>query len=146
FNKFTAGWDFYHTLYEDLTDRKTVFGFHLDAGYIDREQAPFFEKFYGGGIGSIRGFRFRGVSPRSGPAEDPVGGDFSVTGSAEVSFPVYGDNLRAVLFTDFGDVESDVRFGTIRTSIGAGIRLTLPFLGQTPIALDFAIPITKDDQ
>ena len=32
------------------------------------------------------------------------------------------------------------------SSIGAGIRLTLPFLGQTPIALDFAFPLSKNSQ
>jgi outer membrane protein insertion porin family len=145
FHKFTAGWDLYHTLGEDLLDRKTIFSIHLDGGYINGD-APFFERFYGGGIGSIRGFRFRGVSPRSGLALDPVGGNFSLTGSAEISFPIVGEMLRGVAFTDFGDVESEVRFGTIRSSVGAGIRLVLPILGQTPIALDFAFPVTKDDQ
>ena len=37
-----------------------------------------------------------------------------------------------------------MRISTVRTSIGAGIRLTLPILGQTPIAIDFAVPITKN--
>jgi outer membrane protein insertion porin family len=145
FHKFTLGWDLFHKVSEDLLDRKTIFALHADAGYITGD-APFFERFYGGGIGSIRGFRFRGVSPRAGLAEDPIGGDFSVTGSAELSFPIVGDSLRGVVFTDLGDVESEARFGTIRSSIGAGIRLTLPFLGQTPVALDFAYPITKDSQ
>jgi outer membrane protein insertion porin family len=147
FQKFTAGWDLYHQLYADLVDRRTVLALHIDGGYIPGDDAPFFERFYGGGIGSIRGFRFRGVSPRDGFAEDPIGGNFSVTGTAEVSFPLYGDSLRGVVFTDFGDVEEDVRLGTIRSSVGAGIRLVLPIFGQTtPIALDFAMPITKDGQ
>ncbi len=145
FSKFTGSWELYHTLGEDLLDRKTIFDFRVDAGYIAGD-APFFERFYGGGIGSIRGFKYRGVSPRSGPADDPVGGDFSLTGSAQVSFPLVGESLRGVVFSDFGDVETDVRIGTIRSSVGAGIRLVLPFLGQTPIALDFAVPITKDSQ
>ncbi|HEX8524438.1 MAG TPA: BamA/TamA family outer membrane protein [Tepidisphaeraceae bacterium] len=145
FHKLTAGWDMYHTLYEDLLDRKTVFSLHVDAGYITGE-APFFERFYGGGIGSVRGFRFRGISPRSGIDEDPVGGNFSLTGSAEVSFPIVGEMVRGVVFTDVGDVESEVRIGTIRASVGAGIRLILPILGQTPVAVDFAYPINKDDQ
>ena len=146
FQKFTAGWDWYHLIHEDLTDRRTILTFHLDAGYIWGDDAPVFERFYGGGIGSIRGFQFRGVSPRSGPEEDAIGGFFSFTGSLELGFPLYGDSLRGVVFADFGDVEPDVRIGTIRTSIGAGIRLVLPFFGQTPVALDFAYPITKDDE
>ena len=145
FQRFTAGFDWYQTLAEDLLDRKTVFGLHLDAGYITGDD-PFFERFYGGGIGSIRGFSYRGVTPRSGPDDDGIGGAFMITGTAEVSVPLYAETLRGVVFTDFGTVEPNVELGTIRTSVGAGVRLTLPFLGQVPIAIDFAIPITKDDQ
>jgi outer membrane protein assembly factor BamA len=142
FGKFTLSHDEYYTLHEDLLDRRVILALHGDAGYIVGDSV-FFERFYGGGIGSIRGFAFRGVSPRSGPDDDRVGGDFMLTGTAEVSFPLAGEELRGVVFTDIGTVEPDLEIGTIRSSIGAGIRLTLPFLGQTPIALDFAIPLTK---
>ena len=56
-------------MYEDLLDRKTVLGLHVNAGFIPIGNSVFFERFYGGGIGSIRGFRFRGVSPRGGRAD-----------------------------------------------------------------------------
>jgi outer membrane protein insertion porin family len=94
----------------------------------------------------VRGFAFRGISPRSGPEDDRIGGDFMATGSAEVSFPLVGDQLRGVVFTDVGTVEPNFELGTIRSSVGAGVRLTLPFFGQVPIALDVAFPITKDDE
>lgn len=145
FQKFTASFDFYHELHADLIDRKTILSFHADAGYITGD-SPFFERFYGGGIGSVRGFSFRGISPRSGPDEDRVGGDFSLTASAEVSFPLVSDQLRGVVFTDVGTVESDVEIGTIRSSVGAGVRITLPLMGQIPIAIDVAYPLTEDDQ
>jgi len=144
FEKATASFDYYQTLSEDLLDRKTILRFYGDLGYIFGGDNPFFERFYGGGIGSIRGFAFRGVSPRDGPEQDRVGGDFSATGSVEVSFPLATEILRGVVFTDFGTVEHDVQLGVVRSSIGAGVRLTLPFLGQVPIALDLAVPITKD--
>ncbi len=143
FQKLTLSHDWYHTLSEDLLDRRTVLALHGDAGYIFGND-PFFERFYGGGIGSVRGFSFRGISPRSGPEDDRIGGDFSVTGSAEVSFPLASDVLRGVIFTDAGMVESDLRMGTIRTSIGTGIRLSLPLFGQTPVAIDFALPLSKN--
>jgi outer membrane protein insertion porin family len=145
FQRFSLGWDYYRTVSEDLLDRKTVFILHADTAYIAGD-APFFERLYGGGIGSVRGFDFRGISPRSGPEDDRVGGDFSLTGSAELNFPLMGDNLRGVVFTDVGTVEEDFEFGTIRSSVGAGFRLIIPFLGQTPVAVDFAYPITKDDE
>ncbi|MFT3788873.1 MAG: POTRA domain-containing protein [Tepidisphaeraceae bacterium] len=147
YQRLRASYDVYTTLYEDLIDRKTVLAFYTDAGYIIGD-APFFEKFYGGGSppseGALRGFRYRGVSPRSGPANDPVGGKFLLTGTAELSFPLYGDNLRGVVFTDIGTVEDEFTFGTIRSSLGFGFRINLPVLGQVPIALDFAWPITRD--
>ena len=89
------------------------------------------------------GFRFRGVGPRDGRGQDPIGGNFATTASAEINFPVYTETLRGVVFADVGDFESQFRLGTIRSSVGAGIRLVLPFLGQTPLAIDFAVPVTK---
>jgi outer membrane protein assembly complex protein YaeT len=143
FQKFTISHDHYFTLHEDLLDRRVILAFHGDAGYITGD-SPFFERFYGGGIGSVRGFAFRGISPRSGPDDDRVGGDFMVTGTAEVSFPLVGEQLRGVVFADVGTVEPEFEIGTIRSAVGAGVRLSLPFFGQVPIALDVAYPITKD--
>jgi outer membrane protein insertion porin family len=144
FQKFTASFDWYTPLYEDLLDRRTVFALHGDAGWI-WGSSPFFERFYAGGIGTVRGFQFRGISPRSGIEDDPVGGDFIATGSVEVQFPLVGESVRGVVFADFGTVEEDFDLGTIRSSVGPGIRLVLPFLGQAPLAIDFGIPITKDE-
>jgi outer membrane protein insertion porin family len=143
FHKFTASWDGYQTLREDLLDRRTVLRLSGNAGYINGN-STFLERFYEGGIGSVRGFRFRGISPRDGRGSDPIGGDFQYSGTAEVNFPIYQEALRGVIFTDVGDVESSVRLGTIRASIGAGVRLQLPFLGQTPIAIDFGVPLTSN--
>ena len=145
FQRFNAAHDVYFTLYEDLIDRKTILTLHGDIGYISGD-SPFFEKYYAGGINSVRGFAFRGITPRSGPDDDGIGGDFSITGTAEISFPVVEELLRGVIFTDVGMVESDFEFGTLRSSIGAGVRITLPVLGQVPIAIDFAIPITEADK
>jgi outer membrane protein assembly factor BamA len=145
FHKFTVGWNYYQTIYEDLLDRRTILSYRADAGYITGD-APFFERFYAGGLGSVRGFRYRGISPRSGLEEDAVGGDFILTGSVELNFPVAGEMLRGVVFADAGTVERDLSFGTIRSSVGVGIRLTLPIFTQLPLALDFAVPITKDEQ
>lgn len=145
FTKYSAGWNAYFLLGEDLLDRRTTLGIRLDAGYITGG-APFFERYYGGGLGSIRGFEFRGVSPRQGPDDDRIGGDFVATGTVEIGFPLAGDNLRGVVFSDFGTVEEDFRIGTLRSSVGAGVRIILPFFGQAPLAIDFAYPLTKDDE
>jgi outer membrane protein insertion porin family len=145
FTKISAGWNAYYLLGEDLLDRRTTLGIRLDAGYITGD-APFFERLYGGGLGSIRGFEYRGVSPRQGPEEDRIGGDFAATGTVEIGFPIAGDNFRGVVFSDFGTVEEDFEVGTIRSSVGAGVRIILPFFGQAPLAIDFAYPLTEDDE
>ena len=145
FQKFTLGFEAYKTIAEDVLDRKTVLSFRGNAAYIDGD-SPFFERLYGGGIGSIRGFRFRGVSPRSGRDEDPIGGNFLVTGTLELGFPLAGDSLRGVVFVDSGTVERDVSIGTYRVSAGVGVRVQLPFLGQIPLAIDYARAVVKDEQ
>ena len=146
FSKMIATFDNYTTLGSDLLDRKTVLNLHVDSGYITPD-APFFERFYGGGRGSLRGFEFRGVSPRSGRDSDPVGGDFELVGSAELSFPLYGDNFRGVVFDDIGTVEQDIRIHTIRDGVGVGVRVVLPFLGtRAPLAFDVGFPVLKGNQ
>ena len=67
-------------------------------------------------------------------------------GLGELNFPLAAEMLRGVVFFDAGTVNRELEVGTIRTSVGFGFRLTLPFFGQVPIALDFVFPITKDDQ
>ena len=146
FHRFIGTYDVYYSLSEDLRDRPTTLRFGLDAGYIV-DEAPVFEKFYEGGIGSIRGFAFRGVTVRDGPADDRVGGDFTFTGTAEVGFPISGDNLRGVVFTDFGSVTDDFfDVSPWRQSVGAGVRVNLPVFGQAPLAVDFAVPLVEGDE
>jgi outer membrane protein insertion porin family len=134
----------YQELNEDLLDRRTVLKSHVAFG-DDWTPAPFYERFYGGGINSIRGIAFRGAEPRDGIHFDPVGGDFALTGGLEVDFPIAEDILRGDVFTDEGDVESDARFGTMRTSIGAGFQLILPFLNNAPLRVDFGVPLILAD-
>ncbi len=144
FSKISGRFDWYVPLVEDIFERKTVFSLRNQVGVNVLGTSPFFERFYGGGIGDLRGFKFRGVGPVSGPRHDPVGGDFSWVTTAEVNFPVYENLLRGVVFTDVGDYETNINIGTIRADVGAGIRVTIPFFGQLPLALDFAVPVQKE--
>jgi outer membrane protein insertion porin family len=148
FSQFDANFNSHTTLFSDLLDRKTVFNFHLEGGYITPD-APFFDRYYGGGNGgegAIRGFQFRGASPRDGRFGDPIGGDLDLVGSFELNFPIYGEALRGVVFTDIGTVESDIRIHSIREGVGAGVRVVIPFLGPTPLAFDVAFPVLKNDR
>jgi outer membrane protein insertion porin family len=145
YDRVTFGFADYLQVKEDLLGRRNVLDFHLEGG-DDPRKAPYFDRFYGGGIGSIRGFQYWGISPRSGIANDAIGGDFFMTGGVEYGFPIAEDFLRGVLFVDAGDYEPAFRFGVIRSSVGFGFRLVLPILGRQPLALDFGFPITQSRQ
>jgi outer membrane protein insertion porin family len=144
FGKPSVGFAWYKTLRTDILDRKSVFAVRADSAYIVGD-APVFERFYGGGFGSLRGFAFRGVSPRSGIYKNAVGGDFILLTGAEYSFPLYGRTFRGVTFLDMGTVEEDFDISEWRVSVGFGLRLQVDFFGPVPIVFDFGFPIAKGD-
>lgn len=145
-----ADYHIYRTLYVDALDRKHIIAGRAMAGHIFGG-APVFERFYAGGIGSIRGFEYRGVSPRgirpSGSVgDDPVGGEFIALLGTEYTFPLVGEQLRGVVFLDTGTVEEQFEVTTWRAAAGAGIRWIVPLFGPVPMSLDFAVPINADDE
>jgi outer membrane protein insertion porin family len=135
----------YHTLYVDAFDRKHILAGRINAAYILGD-APIFDRFYGGGIGSVRGFQYRGISPRSAGTDEPIGGDFLFYAGTEYSFPLVGEQLRGLVFLDSGTVERDFELTTYRISTGFGLRWTIPFFGPVPMSLDFAFPLASDEQ
>ena len=106
---------------------------------------PAYDNFFAGGYNTLRGFTFRGASPRqAGPNGQlaVVGGPFQWLNTIEYLFPITADDtLRGVIFTDFGTVESSVAINNMRVAPGFGLRITLPAMGPAPIALDFAVPV-----
>ena len=107
---------------------------------------PAYDNFYAGGYNTLRGFVFRGASPRQNGAI--IGGPFEWLNTVEYLFPITADDtLRGVVFTDFGTVESNVSINQMRVAPGFGLRITLPAMGPAPIALDFAVPVVyaQDD-
>ena len=110
---------------------------------------PAYDNFYAGGYNTMRGFVFRGASPRQTNAsgqEAIVGGPFEWLNTVEYMFPITADDsLRGVVFTDFGTVESNVTIKDFRVAPGFGLRITMPALGPAPIALDFAVPVSYAD-
>ena len=116
---------------------------------------PFYDRYYLGGIYSLRGFRFRTVSPREKPTaefpdvvKEPIGGDSYWFGSVEYSIPIVekdnGVGVRVAAFYDVGSVgEGTTTFsGNFDDDWGLGLRLNIPHMG--PLRLDYGIPITHD--
>ena len=141
-SKLTGSYTRHWTMAIDEQDRKSVVSARLRVGQILGE-APVFERFYAGGIGSMRGFDFRGISPRDGLRENRVGGAFMVLTGAEYSFPLYAKVVRGVFFADMGTVEEDFGINTWRSAVGAGVRLTLDIFGTIPMEFDLALPVSK---
>jgi outer membrane protein assembly complex protein YaeT len=142
FGVLTATQRWYKTLYEDLAEHKIVLETKVHGGTVVGS-APMFEKFYAGGMGSVRGFKYRGISPRKGPDDDQVGSDWLLMGSSEISVPLGSETFAWLFFTDVGLIDS----GTVRTSIGTGIQILIPqFFGPVPMRFELASPLTKDDK
>jgi outer membrane protein insertion porin family len=107
---------------------------------------PLYDHFFAGGYSTLRGFDFRGASPKSGDVI--VGGEFQLLGTVEYMFPITADDmLKGVAFVDFGTVEEKIRIegDDFRVAPGVGLRITVPALGPAPIALDLAFPIADEE-
>jgi len=111
----------------------------IDNGYI-----PLAEKFYMGGIGSVRGYESYSLSPTilddNGEVRR-IGGKKTFSNSLEVSFPLVPKaKMRLVTFVDWGFIGDDRIDEISRGGYGAGIEWFSPV---GPIQLMFARPLNE---
>lgn len=147
--KFILGGMKYNTIYTSPKRGKHTLSYGGTLGLVETtsgEDVPIFERFFAGGQGSIRGFRFRGASP----VEDgqQVGGDILLLGTLEYNFPIIKNFLRGVTFIDTGKADkdiSDINFDNFRLSTGLGVRLSIPIFGRAVISLDWGFPLVQQD-
>lgn len=152
FTKASAEYTRFFTLSEDPLNRRTTLEIKTKVGYIpqDMDEVPFYQRYYQGGR-SFRGFKLRTVSPKgirndNGElGDDPVGGNFTFFLGAEVKQPLYDDIVSGVVFIDSGTVTEDIALDPYRVSVGVGLRISLPFLSQAPLAFDLGLPVMKAD-
>ncbi len=107
-----------------------VFDFRLRLGYIGSyfgSTIPSWEKFYVGGVNTIRGFKFGKAGPRDENG-DVKGADKEIITNTELRFPILEDiGLRGVLFYDMGKGYDKGEFDLdLRKSVGAGISWRSP--------------------
>jgi outer membrane protein insertion porin family/translocation and assembly module TamA len=99
---------------------------------------PLFERFYAGGINSVRGYARRHVGPFLGG--DPIGGRTLIESSVELRHPV-SEHFGVAVFVDGGQVSTktfDFPFGDLRYGTGLGVRYSSPI---GPFRLDLGFPI-----
>ncbi len=125
----------------------TVFSAHGQMGYVHDlggGDVPIDEKFFLGGIYTIRGFDSREVGPKDENG-DYVGGDTETFFNFEYIFPLFDDlGIKGVTFFDVGDAwgEDEEMFETWRYSAGAGIRWLSP-LG--PMRFEYGYNLDPED-
>jgi outer membrane protein insertion porin family len=146
FATLSAGFTNYETVYMDITERKTVWATGIRGSRIIGD-APLFERFYAGGIGSMRGFDYRGVSPhdtlRGASRDYTIGSDWLLLAGTELTHPLYEEVVYGKLFCDSGIVDE----GPYRVAVGFGLELVIPQLFQMiPMHFDFGFPVYSDDQ
>lgn len=112
---------------------KGLVGFlHTEGGYVTEHSnglLPDYQKFYMGGIHSLRGFDWREVTATDEDG-DEIGGNTYVQFNAEIHIPILKDQgILGVLFYDTGNVfgeEESVDLGNLRQTAGYGIRWNSP--------------------
>jgi outer membrane protein insertion porin family len=119
----------------------------VDNGYI-----PLAEKFYMGGIGSVRGYESYSLSPTIADVNAAdgirrIGGSSTFSNSLELSFPLVPKaKMRIVTFLDGGIITDTVTAKTLKTKTlarggyGAGLEWFSPV---GPIQLMFARPLNE---
>jgi outer membrane protein insertion porin family len=105
---------------------------HGKTGYIGETggEVPIYERFYLGGINSIRSFGSGDVSPRDPETGDRIGGNKMVLFNAEFLLPILKQQgIRGVLFFDAGNAYDDgdnIDLGDLKYAVGGGIRWYSP--------------------
>jgi len=151
-----------------------VFKANLSLGYVTSfadEGVPIFERYFVGGIYTVRGFEPRSIGPREpvGAVDDPaattmpfnVGGTKQFLANVEIEFPIIPQvNIRGVVFVDagnaFGETEAmfDDRYDKT-TTLGQSRKETVGGLYWStgfgfrwfspigPLRFEWGIPLTR---
>ncbi len=101
-------------------------------------EVPLYERFYAGGLNSVRGYGRRRIGPLV--HDEPVGGRSLVEGSLELRHPIT-EQFGAAVFLDAGQValaSNDFPFGDLRYGSGFGVRYRSPV---GPLRLDLGFPV-----
>jgi outer membrane protein insertion porin family len=150
---------FFYPFYRSPTWGTFVFSTGGRAGWgIGQEgrngnDIPLFERYFPGGINSVRGFAIRSLGPRepvfditTGQIVDtsPVGGSVQLINNNEIIFPIVESiGLRGVLFFDAGNAwthDQGFELSNLRYSVGWGVRWLSPV---GPLRIEIGRPLNK---
>ncbi len=132
--------------------KNSVLKLNARIGYINSledQPVPLFERYFTGGINSLRGYKPRTIGPTlqipsttTGPDETFVyGGDKLLLFNAEYEFPIYDPaGFRGVLFIDAGNAYSEnqnYEVFNLKSNWGFGLRWISPF---GPLRFEWGLP------
>jgi outer membrane protein insertion porin family len=123
---------------------------HARAGYVEKipgYDLPDYEKFYLGGINTMRGFSREDMAPVD-DAGASVGGEKYIQFNVEVKFPLVEEaGVYGVLFFDTGAVyrrEDSIDLSELRRSVGPELRWLSP-VGPIRLAYGYILDQEKTD-
>ncbi len=143
----SSGW--YFPLFWD-----TAFHIKVAAGKVienETDKLPVYERFYLGGLRSIRGFKYAKVSPIDPLSNERVGGDTMWYSNLEYIFPLMDQQgLNALAFFDIGQVTADdmekILVGDeLKKAVGIGLNWLSP-MGPLQFVLGYNLdPLENED-
>jgi len=121
-----------------------------DFGYgggLDGKPLPFFKAYYGGGVGSVRGYETASLGPQDSEG-NTIGGRRKIIGNSEWFFPLPGakandQSVRLSVFFDAGQIwdnGSQPQFEGFRYSTGLGLAWNSPV---GPLKFSYGVPIHR---
>lgn len=119
----------------------------------DKDGLAFYERFYAGGIGTVRGFEPNSLGENfdynTDGSDRPKGGSARITSTAALVMPIPfiedSSNQRISLFVDSGHVYNtlnDVDLGELRSAAGIGFSWITPV---GPLTFSLATPIQSEE-
>jgi len=130
--------------YVDLSgDGRSVLAFRALVGQVSGAGVfglPPDQRFYAGGTGTVRGYRYQSVGPLFADGK-PTGGTAVSAGTIEFRQRFF-EHWGAATFFDVGQASADGKpfSANKREGVGAGLRYYTPI---GPIRLDLAVPMVK---
>ncbi len=121
------------------------------ASWTDRE-LPLFERYFAGGINSVRGYEYRTLGPRECPEDTPdcddpevIGGNKQLILKTELHFPILDQwGFRGSVFLDQGQAfgpSRNIRLEDLKRSLGLAMQWQSPI---GPVKLSWAFPLNAD--
>ncbi|MCP4176498.1 MAG: outer membrane protein assembly factor BamA [bacterium] len=119
------------------------FGMGTAQGIGNPDAVPIYQRYFLGGQPSIRGFKFRRVSPLTNDGM-PTGGLSMMNITAEVLHPIY-KWIKGAPFVDVGNAWEDPWHWSPQLNVGAGysLQITIPQISSVPFKLSLGVPVYR---